>query len=265
MRRLILLSLIGLLTMSEHAASQAIEEKTKGPPAGFVYHSIEVDGRDYPYAIYRPRGLDPATPARGLVFLHGMGECGTDGSRQIAVGLGPALMWSPERWPFVVLMPQKPVAMSEWEDHEEAVMAMLDRMILEHNVDPGRVAITGLSQGGHGAIALVERHHERFRAAAPVCGYAGRRFRDGERVGESFPAGEAGERLIEAFRTTPVWFFHGEEDAVVPPSESERLHELLADAGCESKLTIFPQDGHNSWDSAYGESGVWEWLAEHTD
>ncbi|MBZ0173342.1 MAG: hypothetical protein K8E66_13235, partial [Phycisphaerales bacterium] len=91
--------LIGVLVMtgSVHAGG--------GPPEGFIYQSIKVDGREYPYVVFRPRGLDAADsasrPTRGLVFLHGRGECGTDGSHQLAVGLPPALVWDTDRWPFV--------------------------------------------------------------------------------------------------------------------------------------------------------------------
>jgi predicted peptidase len=236
-----------------------------GPPEGFIYQSIEVGGRVYPYAVYRPRGLGTARPARGLVFLHGRGECGEDGSKQLAVGLGPRLLWEPERWPFVVIFPQKPDGESEWEDHALAVLAMLDRAIVEHGVDPGRVAITGLSQGGHGTIRIAARHPDRFRAAAPVCGYIERWWLDGRRVERSLPGPESSARLVEAFRSTPIWLLHGGRDDVVPPIESETLHNILVGGGVDAKLTIFPEDGHNAWDSAYGWSGLWEWLVQMTE
>lgn len=249
--------LIGVIAMTGNAEA--------GPPAGFIYESIRVGDRDYRYVVYRPRELDAGTPARGLVFLHGRGECGTDGSRHLAVGLGPRLLWEPERWPFVVIFPQKPDGESEWEDHGEAVMAMLDRVIADHNVDPGRVAITGLSQGGHGAIALVTRHPDRFRAAAVVCGYVGRWWGQGARIERRFPGGDDAARIVSAFRSTPVRLFHGGRDDVVPPAESEWLHALLDTAGVESTLTIYPEANHNTWDEAYGRSGVWKWLVKKTE
>ncbi len=232
---------------------------------GFIFRSIEHEGRVYPYTVYRPRGLDAREPARGLVFLHGMGECGTDGGKPLAVGLPPAMMLEPERWPFVVLIPQKPTGESEWEDHAGAVMAMLDRMIADEGVDADRVAITGLSQGGHGTLALASMFPDRFRAAAPVCGYVRRFWDGGERRPTAKPEGEAKAELVESFRTTPIWLLHGGRDDVVPPGESEWMHAALRDAGLDSRLTIFPNDNHNSWDSAYRASGLWEWLVEKTE
>lgn len=263
----ILAALMGVGSSSAPLKGTGVQDGEQRPE-GFLYRVLEHEGRSYPYAVYVPRGLDRSSVvepgARGLVFLHGYGECGTDGSRPLAVGLPPAMMLEPERWPFVTLIPQKPAGDEEWEDHAGAVMAMLDQMIEDEGVDPGRVAITGLSQGGHGTIALASRYPDRFRAAAPVCGYVKRWWEDGERGTLGPPDDAEADRLVASFETTPVWLFHGARDDVVPPSESEWLNGALKAAGRTSKLTVFPNANHNSWDSAYRESGLWGWLVQMT-
>ena len=238
-------------------------------PAGYLFRTLEHNGASYPYSVYVPRDLERAAEAdgrgvRGLIFLHGYGECGTDGSKPLAVGLPPAMMLEPGRWPFVVVIPQKPRGDAEWEDFDDAVLAMLDAAIAEFGIDPGRVAITGLSQGGHGAIQFASMHGDRFRAAAPVCGYVQRFWEDGKRNSRPKPEWAARSAFAESFEGTPVWLLHGGKDNVVPPAESEWLHEALQDAGMTSKLTVFPNDNHNSWDSAYRQSGLWEWLVDQT-
>lgn len=238
--------------------------------SGYLFGSIEHGGRDYPYTVYVPRGLDRAHgPARGLVFLHGSGECGTDGSKPLAVGLPPAVMLEPDRWPFVVLIPQKPSSASEWEDHSEAVLAMLDQVIARHGVDPGRVAITGLSQGGHGAMTLASAHPDRFCASAPVCGYVLPRWVDGERGTPGPPATPereaAADGIVRGLSGMPVWLFHGGRDNVVSPDESRWLHERLEAAGADSRLTVFPEANHNAWDSAYRGVDLAGWLVEMTE
>ena len=234
---------------------------------GYHFRMLEHEGQTYPYTVYVPRALERAEDgtARGLLFLHGYGECGTDGSKPLAVGLPPAMMLEPERWPFVVVIPQKPTGEAEWEDYAGAVLAMLDAAIEAERVDPDRVAITGLSQGGHGTIQLASMHGDRFCAAAPVCGYVERWWQVGERGRLGFPEGGTRDAFVRTFEGTPIWLLHGKRDGVVPVGQSEWLHGQLTGAGLASRLTVFPDDDHNSWDSAYRESGVWEWLVEMTE
>ncbi len=62
----------------------------------------------------------------------------------------------------------------------------------------------------------------------------------------------------------PTWVFHGEKDDVVPIEESELMVEALQDCGGDVRLTRYPQDGHNSWDSAYAEADLYDWLLSHS-
>ncbi len=230
------------------------------------WHYVEVEGNRGPVkgAVYVPRGLDSATPIPALVFLHGYGECGTDGSTHLTVGLPLAVMLEPDRWPFVIVAPQKPVGNAEWEDYEDAVFAMLDLAIAEFNADADRVAITGLSQGGHGTITIASRHPDRFVAAAPVCGYVERWNTAGSRKRVPTTAdSDATQAAADGLATLPVWLFHGDRDEVVLPAESRVLHAELTERGADVQLSVFPHTNHNAWDRAYRESGVWDWLATH--
>ena len=260
------LGAMGMGTIGSGASGPAGDELSGGLETGYLFRTLEHDGETYRYAVYVPRKVeqDDGEGARGLLFLHGRGECGTDGSRPLAVGLPPAMMLEPGRWPFVVVIPQKPDHDEEWEDHAPAVLAMLDAAIDEHGIARDRVAITGLSQGGHGTIWFASNHGDRFRAAAPVCGYVGRWWQDHNRGPLALPEGGEAEAFANSFRGTPVWLLHGRRDSVVPPNQSEWLHSALKAAGLDSRLTIFPNDNHNSWDSAYRESGLWTWLIEKT-
>jgi predicted peptidase len=212
---------------------------------GFLFRSITVEGREHRYAVYVPREYDASTPWPLIVSLNGAGECGTDGSKQLAVGLGTAVMLDGARWPFVVLFPQKPDAASAWEDHDAVVMAMLDRTRAELAIDASRVYLTGLSQGGHGAWTLAARHPRVFAAVAPVCGY-----------------GDAAA-LAPALKGVPVWAFHGDADRTVPVAETHRMVEALRGAGAQPRVTIYAGVDHNSWDRAYRQEKLAEWFLEH--
>lgn len=229
---------------------------------GFVFSSLEFGGRSYPYALYVPRGYDGTRAWPLILFLHGMGECGRDGSRQLSVGLGPELLARPERWPFLVLFPQKPGEEEEWEQHEAALLAMLDEVASRYQVDPSRVLLTGLSQGGHGTWVLGARHPEKWAALVPICGYATAppRPQVDSDLGPPF-LGRASE-LAAALARLPIWAFHGEADDTVPVAATLELVAATQRAGGSPAVTIVPGAGHNSWDAAYRNPQLAEWMLQ---
>lgn len=235
-------------------------------PHRVIDRRMTLGGQEYAWSVMVPAGVESGGPA--ILFLHGYGECGTDGERNLTVGLPPAVRANPERWPFVIIVPQKPVHQSEWEDHEVAVLAMLDEAAGEGLYDPQRLAITGLSQGGHGTIMLGGYHAERFRAAAPVCGYVDRRFSEGRELLGEFGARVTDPSVIAAvdrLRGMPVWLFHGALDDVVPPEESRMLELGLKTVGADVRYTEYPDANHNSWDGAYADPSLAAWFARHLE
>lgn len=237
----VVLSFLALLAVPARAGAQ----NNKSPAeTGFVFRSITVDGREYKYAIYIPRDYDAARAWPVMVFLHGRGECGTDGSKPLAQGVGTAIMLRPERWPMVVLFPQKPTFDSQWEDHDAAVMAMLDSAEREFNLDPKRRSLTGLSQGGHGAWAFAANHPDTWAAVAPICGYGDPKA------------------IAEKVKDLPIWAFHGDADNVVPPKQTTEMIAAIEQAGGTPKMSIFPGVNHGSWDRAYRDEKLAEWLLE---
>jgi predicted peptidase len=230
--------------------------KTGGPEmsAGFLFKSLNEAGRELKYAVYVPRAYDPSRPWPLILFLHGSGESGTDGSRQLAQGLPRELVWNPDRWPFIVIIPQKPSQDTEWEQYDLELMTMLANARREYNVDPTRLVLTGLSQGGHGAWVLAARHPELWAAAVPVCGYGAAR-----RGGPGVFNGTAAE-LAAGLKAVPVWAFHGAADDVVPVGETRAMVAALEAGGARPKVTIYPGVGHGCWERAYGEQELPAWL-----
>lgn len=263
-----------VLSMLPTARQPELSDPLPPPvPAGEVRvidYRMEKDGRTYAWSVMIPPGATEG--GSGLLFLHGYGECGDDGKKNLAVGLPPAVRRNPERWPMVIIVPQKPVHNSEWEDHEAAVLAILDLAAEKGHYDPKRLAITGLSQGGHGTIWFASNHPDRFKAAAPVCGYIDRRF-DDNNVRIAGPGATSTQPGVvaaaEKLRTMPLWLFHGGKDDVIPPSESRSLFQALgapekSDPGAMVCYTEFPNANHNSWDAAYADPELAAWLLRHT-
>lgn len=203
--------------------------------------------------VFLPRDRSPIGT---LLFLHGRGECGTTGLLPLVTGLPRWIMLQPERWPFAVVIPQKPDPNQPWHRYQDAVLGHLDSAITQHGLDRDRVAITGLSQGGNGALRIGSAVPSRFRAVAAVCGFA--RFFDTEPVSEEQAIVD---RIAEGLAGVPVRLYHGEADTVIPADESRRVHRALRERGSNALLELYPDVDHNAWDRAYGESDLAEWLA----
>lgn len=77
-----------------------------GNETGFLLMETRADNETQPAVLYVPADYDPAKEWPLVVFLHGLGERGSDGWRQTEVGIGKAIRWNPDRFPCLVFMPQ---------------------------------------------------------------------------------------------------------------------------------------------------------------
>lgn len=195
--------------------------------------------------VFVPHGI-PLERLPTILFLHGMGESGTDGIKQSAVGLPQAIRLGSQRWPFLVVMPQKPTANSFWADYRDELADVLKSVEGEFSIDPSRLYLTGLSQGGRGTFDLAKRLPWKFAAAAPICGWT------------------ETEHVVSTFADLPIWAFHGSEDDVVPPDSGKAALEALITTGANAKFTLYDGVNHNSWDPAYAEADLPAWFLRHS-
>lgn len=195
------------------------------------------------YLVYLPQGSD-AEDERGsplMLFLHGAGERGED-LDSVKVHGPPRRIEEGAELPFIVVAPQ--CAAGQWWE-AEVLGALLSKIEAEHNVDPCRVYVTGLSMGGQGAWALGDTFPGRFAAIAPICGPLVR---------------GANPRN---FLNVPVWCFHGAMDSVVNIEDSVAMVRMLRDAGCEVRFTVYPDANHDSWTETYDNPELYEWFLQH--
>ena len=195
-----------------------------------------------------------------ILFLHGRGERGSEGMWQTQIGLPMALRDHPDRWPFVVVMPQCSQA-SYWTDPEMLAMAMaaLDRETEEFHGDPERTYLTGLSLGGYGAWELARLEPHRWAAVAIMAGgifwsYAPERWKQAD----TLPA-----EYAKAVGRTPVWLFHGMNDNVVPEREDELMYDALKSEGGHVRLWLYQATTHDCWTRAYNDPELPRWLLAH--
>ncbi len=232
------------MAMSDDAGSQSRTrpEADANRDSGFLSRVIERDGESRRYVVYVPREYVPSRRWPMIVFLHGRGESGTDGSLMLAQGLPLAIMRAPARWPAVVVIPQKPTQAGLWADEAPWVMAMIEREKSAWSIDEDRVLLTGLSQGGAGTWAIGAMYADRWAAIAPICGFGDPSY--------------VGGRVAKL----PIWAVHGDADTVIPVAQTLRLVESARRAGGGPVVSVLPGVGHDSWTWAYGQSELPEWL-----
>lgn len=216
---------------------------------GIFFHRVEhAQGEGLDYAVYVPRTLavhNPAAPVPLVVFLHGKGESGGDGQKMLVQGIGTNILWNGQRWPCVVLFPQKPDASKAWEEYGDLVMEAVARVRASYAIDPDRIALTGLSQGGHGTWALGAAHPQVWSRLAPICGYA-----------DPLEPSAIAQRVAGI----PIWCFHGDADDVVPIAKTQAIVNELQRVGAQPRFTVYPGVNHGSWDRAYAEPELPAWL-----
>lgn len=204
------------------------------------------------YLFFLPKGYKEDRDKRWplMLFLHGSGERGTNLAK-VAVHGPPKIVKTNADFPFILVSPQCPSG-TTWSD--DALLALLDEIQEKYRVDENRVYLTGLSMGGYATWSLGLKNPDRFAAIAPICG-------GGNLLTILLP--DQGKQ--SALKRLPVWAFHGGKDSVVPLRESEQMIEALKKAGNEeTKLTIYPEAGHDSWSEAYDNPELYEWLLQHT-
>jgi len=253
--QIILLAFLGLICLPAEAR-QRVE-------TGFLNREIRLKGITYRYQVYVPYGWTPKSKEKTpiLLALHGSGERGNEGMWQTQVGIAVAVRDHPERWPFVIVMPQCPYP-NHWPDHEMLMLAMkaLDQASAEFNGAPERTYLTGLSLGGYGAWELLHNYPHRFAAVAIVASgifwsYAPERW-------------QRQTALVQEYSTraahTPLWLFHGTLDTTVLLKESELMYEALKAIGGDVRLWEYAGLSHDSWRRAYDEPELPHWLLAHS-
>lgn len=230
-------------------------------PGRFLTREISLGGSTHRYQVFVPAHRDHRAGLPVILFLHGSGERGDDGTLQTQAGLGPYVRDNAADFPALVVFPQSPEGRS-WEGATaQMALAALDASVQEFGGDPHRITLTGMSRGGYGSYSLAMMEPDRFAALVPVCGGITSPRRE-EPLQVTAVAGQDDAFAAAAARLKriPTWIFHGARDEVVPPQQSRRMFEAMKAAGADVRYTELADAGHNSWDAAYRDDGMWAWL-----
>ena len=261
---LVLAGVLSAGSPAAHAANAKSHHTHAEPPqeTGFLNRKIELHGATYRFQVYLPEEWrrDDHKQWPIILFLHGRGERGAEGMWQTQIGLPQAVRDHPERWPFVIVMPQCPQA-SYWTDPAMMALALasLDEESAEFHGDPERTYLSGLSLGGYGAWELARLYPHSWAAVAIAAGgifwsYEPERWQQAA----TLPA-----EYAKALGRTPVWLFHGSEDNVVSPRQSELMFDAFKASDGHIRLWIYQGLKHDCWTRAYDEPELPRWLLSH--
>jgi predicted peptidase len=214
-----------------------------------VTGSVSDGGDTLDYRLFTPTGVAPGAKAPLVLYLHGMGERGTDNIAQTTWMGGLLNATQSGSNAAYVLAPQ--IDTNQWfqsfsSKPTEAMSLTIDalkQVMSTQNIDPSRVYVTGISMGGMGAWDILAREPKLFAAAVPISG-----------------AGDP--RTAAAIKDIPVWDFHGSADPLVPVSAAREMIEALQSAGGSPKYTEIAGAGHEIWDSIYQDDSntLYSWL-----
>jgi predicted peptidase len=260
------LALVGGLTLMLAAAAVGDEAAPAEPvkprviPFGDRYEvRVYKNAQDesLPYRLLKPRHYDPAQAYPLVLFLHGMGERGSDNEAQLINGVSEWLGSDAAmaQYPCFVVVPQCPegedsqvASWSNWQPDKPAIteptrlaLEIVAAMQREFHIDADRLYIGGLSMGGFGTWGVITEYPSLFAAAVPICG-----------------GGDPSK--ASRIATMPVWIFHGGKDETVPVKLSRDMCQALRDAGGSPGYTEYPDVGHDSWVPALQDAQLLRWL-----
>ena len=245
------LALLGVIGVSELSVADDVADRFEkkvftGKDGGqlnyrFLAPAVVKDGEKYPL----------------VVFLHGAGERGDDNAAPLVHGVKRFAQDDfLKQYPCYVIAPQCPTgqlwASKHWTDPNPALatepsaptkllMELMDGMEKDLPVDTQREYVTGLSMGGYGTWEMAQRQPKRFAAIAPICG-------------------GADNKNMAGIKHLPIWVFHGDQDGAVPVERSREAVAALQSLGAKPIYTEYPGVGHDSWNPAYADLKLYEWM-----
>ena len=217
------------------------------------------DKDSLPYRLLLPKNFDNDKKYPLIIFLHGVGERGSDNELQLIHGKDLFINVNKDNnFPSIVVFPQCSKN-SYWakvsrvnnsfsffaDPRENKSLKLVEGMIYElksnFKINSNKIYVGGLSMGGMGTFELVYRNPNMFAAAFAICG-------------------GANPKIAEKISKTNWRIYHGDKDVVVPVELSVNMYKAIKSYSENVNLKIYPDVNHNSWDNVFEEPDLFQWL-----
>lgn len=253
----------------------------------------EMETLSLTYTAYEPDSLDSWEQNPLIIWLHGLGEGGTDIEKTILGNEASALTESQIQSYFIsgeqtgayVLIVQTPTYWLDAGDntyhrgdlpsrYTEILMDTIEAYLASNpDVDPDRIYIGGASNGGFMTLEMCINYPDYFAAAFPCCpayaynvyakDFAGnyRTFFVNQYIKTNWVY--LTEEKIDALLETPIWFMQAMNDTIVSPFDyTMPVYRALVKAGANNAWCslYFDSVGTESADTQYLGHWVWVYL-----
>ena len=197
--------------LSEHAVDELevavrralVDPPTAVAPTGMLPNQpIRVGKDEFSYALYVPVSYTAARAYPLIICLHGAGFSGDAYLDR----------WQPRlKEEYILVCPSIPDGAWWTREAETLVLAVLAEISRIYRIDPDRVVLTGMSNGGIGTFLIGTNHADRFAAFVPMA--------------SAYP--HALYPLLDNARSVPFYIIHGSRDQVMPIRFSRALAAYL--------------------------------------
>lgn len=193
---------------------------------------------EYPFWLHLPPDSILKSKPPILIFLHGRSLSGSNLDLVKKYGVIHEIEKG-RSIPAIVIAPQV-LAGKSWEPKK--ILSVLEFVQKNFDTDTNRVYVTGMSLGAYGTLGFAGAYPEIVTAAVALCG--GGNPKDGA-----------------ALSTIPIWIQHGNRDAAVPLSESQKMvNAIKACTDKNLKFTIVPGASHGDLERVFRSDELYEWL-----
>ena len=195
------------------------------------------------YGLFKPVDMAAGKKYPLVLYLHGANDTV---SRDLQLYQADVQ----QKHPCFVITPKCREANQGWgntwtDKHSPATaitLQVIDSLLKIYPIDTDRLYVYGISMGGFGVFAILQKNPGKFAAAYSVCG-------------------GSDTKAATALVSTPLWIFHGAEDDIVPVRLSRDVYtEIKNKGGKLVHYTEYPGVKHNSWENVSREPGLIEWL-----
>ncbi|MBE5740831.1 MAG: hypothetical protein E7349_08315 [Clostridiales bacterium] len=191
------------------------------------------------YVISYPNDYKEGKEYPVIFHTHGAGSRGTDLK---LLNIDVPIRNNPSAEDFIIVAPQ--CYADTWFEIFEQLTKLCEYIYEQPFTDKKRFYSSGISMGGYAAYQLMMSRPQLFTAGIVCCG-----------GGIYWNAGR--------LKDIPLRVFHGVQDKVVLPCESENMTKYInANGGC-AILTLYAECAHNCWDKVYTNKENFEWLLNH--